>query len=1056
MNIFNTRRKFILCALLAAAACQTSLGQPDINVWYETTQNFGNIGKPQNYANILGNVSGPYSITSLTYSLNGEPNIPLTIGSDSRRLVSQGDFNIDIAWDDLQDANNVVIITAVDSNSDQTQQQVIIDFNSLNTWPLPYTADWNDASAIEQVAQVVDGNWAIQGDSVRTQTPGYDRLIAIGDITWTDYEVLVPVTIHAMNGGAAGVLFRWHGHTDVPISGTQPKSGYFPLGAITWYNSNRLEIYANGGGNLGTKSMSLSTGVTYLFRCRVETVDGAGDYYSIKVWQQGQLEPADWDIVGQAAPTDPADGCMLLITHMADVSFGTVSVVPIGIKNINVDVNDTEAVISWTTNLPADGNIAYGISSSYTDSEANSVPLTQHSVRLTDLTPNTLYHYQITSVDSNAVISNTTDRTFKTTGPDESGIVSDDFDAAGLDPNLWTFVNPVGDCNYALIGTGTQDAWLRIFVPGGVDHDPWTSGNRSARIMQDANNTDFEIEVKFESVMDQTYQIEGLFVQEDVNNFLRFDFHYNSGNIKNFAASFINLTPTERLNAVIPDTNPDANPIWMKVRREGNLWTQWYSHDGNDWTQSTSFTHAMNVTSVGPFAANAGGTSSPAFTCNIDYFFNTSSPVVPEDTPGEFPPVLEPIGDLVLSAGQVLDVNIYASDPCGQLLSFTAYDLPVFADFNDFGDGTALLHLEPKSADAGSYYVSVRVTDPCGLFDEETFKITVNDNNDFSGIVSDDFSSGQLDPNIWTFIDPLGDCNLAFTGTGTEDAWANISVPAGVEHQVWTSGIIAPHILQSVNDANFEIEVKFESPLTAQYQEQGIIIKQDQSNYIRFEFYSTSSLNKIYSATFSNGSYVQKINNTITAGAPLYMRIKRQGSNWTQTYSYDSQSWLAGASFNYPINVTAIGLYGGNAAGTSSPAHTASIDYFFNLAAPIWDEDPLDDSDADGYPDVIDNCPGLYNPDQNDVDTDGFGDVCDNCPFTHNTDQNDVDADGIGDECECAAANLDGINPIDFEDFSILALHWFESGPDGDTNKDGIVDFYDLAQVVQWWLESCD
>jgi hypothetical protein len=38
------------------------------------------------------------------------------------------------------------------------------------------------------------------------------------------------------------------------------------------------------------------------------------------------------------------------------------------------------------------------------------------------------------------------------------------------------------------------------------------------------------------------------------------------------------------------------------------------------------------------------------------------------------------------------------------------------------------------------------------------------------------------------------------------------------------------------------------------------------------------------------------------------------------------------------------------------------------------------DSDDDGIPDVSDNCPATFNPDQKDTDHDGFGDACDKCP----------------------------------------------------------------------------
>jgi uncharacterized protein (TIGR03382 family) len=73
----------------------------------------------------------------------------------------------------------------------------------------------------------------------------------------------------------------------------------------------------------------------------------------------------------------------------------------------------------------------------------------------------------------------------------------------------------------------------------------------------------------------------------------------------------------------------------------------------------------------------------------------------------------------------------------------------------------------------------------------------------------------------------------------------------------------------------------------------------------------------------------------------------------------------------------------------------------------------LKDSDGDGVPDVLDNCPDVPNPDQKDTDHDGIGDACsndmdgdgipnakDNCPLVPNPDQADSDNDGIGDACD--------------------------------------------------------
>jgi len=208
----------------------------------------------------------------------------------------------------------------------------------------------------------------------------------------------------------------------------------------------------------------------------------------------------------------------------------------------------------------------------------------------------------------------------------QSPIVSDDFSASGLNTGIWTFINPLGDATLAM--TGTQ---VSISVPAGTSHDAW-SGNMASRIMQPANNTDFEVEVKFDSPLSSKYQIEGIIIEQDSNNYLRFDFHSTGSDTRIFTASFTNGSPTVKNYAMISGT-PSAVPIYMRVKREGNQWTQSYSYNGENWTSSITFTHALSVTSVGPFAGNAGNTSNsaPTYTGLIDYFFNTASPIIPED-----------------------------------------------------------------------------------------------------------------------------------------------------------------------------------------------------------------------------------------------------------------------------------------------------------------------------------------------------------------------------------------------------------------------------------------
>ena len=98
------------------------------------------------------------------------------------------------------------------------------------------------------------------------------------------------------------------------------------------------------------------------------------------------------------------------------------------------------------------------------------------------------------------------------------GAELDDFDGSQLNPNVWTIVDPLAGSDVSVSG-----GFLTIQVPAPVSHDVWISGNRAPRVMQPVADTDFWIEAKFDSIPSKKYQIQGLLVEQDVGNFLRFD-----------------------------------------------------------------------------------------------------------------------------------------------------------------------------------------------------------------------------------------------------------------------------------------------------------------------------------------------------------------------------------------------------------------------------------------------------------------------------------------------------------------------------------------------------
>jgi len=74
-----------------------------------------------------------------------------------------------------------------------------------------------------------------------------------------------------------------------------------------------------------------------------------------------------------------------------------------------------------------------------------------------------------------------------------------------------------------------------------------------------------------------------------------------------------------------------------------------------------------------------------------------------------------------------------------------------------------------------------------------------------------------------------------------------------------------------------------------------------------------------------------------------------------------------------------------------------------------------EDADEDGFGDACDNCPTDYNPGQEDNDADSVGNVCDNCPNNYNPDQDDFDEDGFGDSCDvCTDTDGDGFGDPGF------------------------------------------
>lgn len=312
-----------------SVACRGDV--PTIDVWYGSRQRVGLHGTVQSQANILGRVQGLSPNTPVTYSLNGGPEQVLTIGPNTRRLADVGDFVIELPLTDLvPGANSVTIYAGV------AEETVILDYEPNTVWPRPFVVDGSSAVTIDEVAQVVDGLWEFSGDGFAVVDPGYDRLIGLGDVSWTDFQVTARVSVSAFEpvytgpsapGPLVGFLLRWQGHQP---TGTQPNWGFLPFGALGCYQRRvggveRFEM-RDDGGVVATDSSGLTFPLEsdFYLKMRVETTPGQGGRYQFKAWPAESSEPPFWLLDSTRPPGDLAAGSLLLVAHHVVATFSEI------------------------------------------------------------------------------------------------------------------------------------------------------------------------------------------------------------------------------------------------------------------------------------------------------------------------------------------------------------------------------------------------------------------------------------------------------------------------------------------------------------------------------------------------------------------------------------------------------------------------------------------------------------------------------------------------------------------------------------------------------------
>ena len=318
------------------------------DIWYGDQQEFGKLGMPQKWINILGNLQSEHPIAELSYQLNASEPRPLSLGSDLHRLASSGDFNVDLDVNTLKDGNNVLMLHATDSIGNSVMREVQFSVEKNKKWPLPYSIEWSKVRDLQDVVQVVDGHWVITEDGLRNKDIYYDRVVAFGDTSWSNYEVTTTVTFHSFkapepgpptyNVSHAAIAVRWPGHD---VDSLQPHRKWYPMGATAEFrltaglDSCRWRIFDGPKSVVFYEEQSeenyrtIETGIIYGMKHKVESIGDSTTRYAVKLWQIHEKEPIDWDFVAIEQSENVFRGSALLLAHNTEVTFGDVVVLPV-------------------------------------------------------------------------------------------------------------------------------------------------------------------------------------------------------------------------------------------------------------------------------------------------------------------------------------------------------------------------------------------------------------------------------------------------------------------------------------------------------------------------------------------------------------------------------------------------------------------------------------------------------------------------------------------------------------------------------------------------------
>lgn len=208
--------------------------------------------------------------------------------------------------------------------------------------------------------------------------------------------ITVDLNVQAIPAGSGGPVGGGPAGSDVPpVIFSVTSSTSFSMATISWSASDDLGVvtssfvygptisYGSSGAVADSYNVSLSglaTGTLYYFKITATDTGGHSTEYT-----------------GTFSTSPPPP-----------------DITPPVVNNVQVSAGITTSTITWETNELSDSQINYGTTGAYGSNYFDSILMLSHSALLFNLTPGTVYHFQVIATDGVGNSASTVDATFTT------------------------------------------------------------------------------------------------------------------------------------------------------------------------------------------------------------------------------------------------------------------------------------------------------------------------------------------------------------------------------------------------------------------------------------------------------------------------------------------------------------------------------------------------------------------------------------------------------------------------------------------------------------------